>query len=86
MIAMMETRVLRLDVTDVTLPSLRSTWARISLLFSILELLAAEHFTFVITRPAFIISFAFISKKHSEHQNCFFLENYKSLPRESFNL
>ena len=29
---------------------------------SILELLAAEHFTFVITRPAFIISFAFISK------------------------
>ena len=30
--------------------------------FSILELLAAEHFTFVITRPAFIISFAFISK------------------------
>ena len=30
--------------------------------FSILELLAAEHFTFVITSHAFIISFAFISK------------------------
>ena len=25
-------------------------------------------------------------KKHSEHQNSFVLENYKSLPRESFNL
>ena len=83
MIAVVETRVHRLDVTDVTLPSLHLTWARLSLTSQYWN--SWQPRISPLSSPALHSSFPLHSspKTFRASKLCFVLENYKSLPRES---